>query len=43
MTVRDKLYYENRINKMVHNGKENGNIVKKLQRKVRALEKKNAQ
>jgi hypothetical protein len=43
MTVRDKLYYENRINKMVHNSKENGNIVKKLQRKVRTLEKKNAQ
>ena len=43
MTVRDKLYYENRINKMVHNGKENNNIVKKLQRKVRTLEKKNAQ
>ena len=43
MTIRDRLYYENRINKMVHNGKENGNIVKKLQRKVKTLEKKNAQ
>ena len=39
MIIRDKLYYQNRINKLIHNGKENGNIVKKLQRKVRILEK----
>lgn len=38
MTVRDKLYYEIRINKLVNNGKENGKIVKKLQRKLRSLE-----
>lgn len=43
MTIRDELYYKNRINKLINNGKENNSIVKKLQRQLRALEKKNAQ
>lgn len=38
--IRDKLYYEVRINKIINNGKENGRIVKKLERRLRALEKK---
>ena len=42
MVIRDKLYYENRIHKLINNGKENASIVKKLQRQLRALEKKNA-
>ena len=42
MTIRDELYYKNRINKLVNNGKENNSVVKKLQRQLRALEKKNA-
>lgn len=37
--VRNKLYYENRINRMINNGKENANIVKKLKRKIKLLEK----
>ena len=37
--TRNKLYYENRINKMLNNGKENARIVKKLHRQLRALEK----
>lgn len=40
MTIRDKLYYEIRINKLVNNGKENGKIVKKLQRKLRSMQDK---
>jgi hypothetical protein len=36
---RDKLYYEVRINKIINNGKENVNIVKKLKRRIRNLEK----
>ena len=41
MVIRDKLYYQNRINLLLNNGKENGNIVKKLQRKLRNLERQN--
>lgn len=37
--VRDKLYYEVRISKIINNGKENSNIIKKLKRKLRNLEK----
>ena len=37
--IRDKLYYEVRINRIINNGKENGNIVKKLKRKIKNLEK----
>ena len=39
--IRDKRYFENRINLLINNGKENARIIKKLQRKLRALEKKN--
>lgn len=38
MVIRDKLYYQNRINKLVNNGKENGKIVKKLMRQLRNIE-----
>ena len=38
---RDKLYYEVRISKIINNGKENGNIIRKLTRKLRDLEKTN--
>ena len=41
MVIRDILYYTNRVNKLSNNGKENGNIVKKLKRKIRNLEKSN--
>jgi hypothetical protein len=37
--MRDQLYYQNRISKLVNNGKDNSNIVKKLQRRVRQLQK----
>lgn len=37
--IRDKLYYEVRISRIINNGKENGNIVKKLKRKIKNLEK----
>ena len=37
--VRNKLYYQNRINLLLSRNKENGNIVKKLQRKIRQLNK----
>ena len=36
--IRNKLYYENRINLLINRGKENAAIVKKLQRKLRQLE-----
>lgn len=39
MVIRDILYYTNRVNKLSNNGKENGRIIKKLQRKIRSLEK----
>jgi hypothetical protein len=35
--IRDKLHYNNRINRMSNNGKENSNIVRKLKRKIRML------
>jgi hypothetical protein len=38
MTIRDKRYYENRIQLLTNRGKDNGRIVKKLQRKLRSLE-----
>lgn len=41
MFIRDILYYTNRVNKLSNNEKENGNIVKKLKRKIRNLEKSN--
>jgi hypothetical protein len=37
--MRDKLYYENRIGKIANNGKDNANIVRKLQRRIRQLQK----
>ena len=37
--TRDIRYYENRIQLMANNGKENGNIIKKCERKIRALKK----
>lgn len=39
--TRDKLYYEVRISKIINNGKENSNIIKKIIRKIRNLEKTN--
>ena len=36
---RDKLYYEVRINRIINNGKENANVIKKLKRKIKNLEK----
>ena len=41
MVVRDKLYYQNRINLLVNRDKDNGNIIKKLQRRLRKLAKQN--
>lgn len=39
MVIRDKLYYENRIQLLTNRGKDNGRIVKKLMRKLRNIEK----
>lgn len=39
MVIRDKLYYENRIQLLTNRGKDNGKIVKKLMRKLRNIEK----
>ena len=39
MTIRNKLYYENRLNKLINNGKDNGKIIKKIQRKLKMLNK----
>ena len=33
----NKLYIENRINKLRMNQKDNGNIIKKLERKLRSM------
>jgi hypothetical protein len=41
--MRNKLYLQNRINLLNNRGKENGRIVKKLERQLRALEKKESQ
>ena len=35
----NKLYIENRINKMKMNQKDNQNIIKKLERQLRAMNK----
>lgn len=37
--MRTKEYYEARINLLVNRGRENGRIVKKLERQLRALTK----
>ncbi len=38
--IRDELYYQNRINKLEsRHGKENKNIVNKLKRQIRNLNK----
>lgn len=37
--TRSALYYKNRINVLKHRGKDNGAIVRKLERKVREAEK----
>ena len=39
MVIRNKQYYENRINKLSNNGKENGKVIKKLMRQLRNIEK----
>ena len=39
MTIRNKLYYENRLNKLINNGKDNGRIIKKIKRKLAILNK----
>lgn len=36
--LRDKLYYENRINLLSNRAKENQRIIAKLKRKLRQLE-----
>ena len=38
-TIKSAIHYETRINKLKSNGKENGNIVKKLERQMRAAKK----
>lgn len=38
-TIKSVLYYENRINKLINNGKENASVVKKLERQKRKAEK----
>ena len=35
--IRNELYYKNRINLLSHRDRENGKIVKKLERKIRKL------
>ena len=39
MVIRDKRYYENRIQLLTNRGKDNGRIIKKLMRKLRNIEK----
>lgn len=39
MVIRDKRYYENRIQLLTNRGRDNGRIVKKLMRKLRNIEK----
>lgn len=41
MIIRDELYYQNRLNLLSNRGRENGRIIKKLQRKLRNLAKRN--
>ena len=38
--TRDALYYQNRLALLANNGKDNGRIIKKIERKLRALNKK---
>lgn len=38
-TIKSVLYYETRINNLKNNGKENANIIKKLERQMRAAKK----
>lgn len=35
--IRNELYYKNRINLLSHRDRENGNIIKKLQRQLRKV------
>lgn len=37
MTIRNQLYYENRLNKLINNGKDNGKVINKIRRKLRNL------
>ena len=37
--ARTILYYQNRINILANRGKDNANIVKKLMRKIKILQK----
>lgn len=39
--TRDKLYFENRISLLSNRDKDNGNIIKKLQRQLRKVTAKN--
>lgn len=38
-TIKSVAHYETRINNLVNNGKDNGRIIKKLERQKRAAEK----
>lgn len=38
MVIRDKRYYENRIQLLTNRGKDNGRIVRKLMRKLKNIE-----
>ena len=38
-TIKSVLYYETRINNLINNTKDNGRIVKKLERQKRVAEK----
>ena len=38
LMIRNKLYYQNRINLLLSRGRDNGNIVKKLKRKLNSLD-----
>ena len=37
--ARNQLYYQNRINLLTSRGKDNGNVIKKLKRKIKLLNK----
>ena len=37
--IRDVQYFENRINIMKNNGKENANIIKKCERQIRKIQR----
>ena len=38
-TIKSVLHYETRINNLQNNGKDNGRIIKKLKRQLRAAQK----